>query len=214
MERGDDTRGRILDCAWALAAERRTAEIAVGDVARAAGVSRQLVYFHFKSRAGLLDAMVRRHDHTAGFRTAVVAARAQPPVEALEALLVAWLRYVPTIHPVARSLEAAQIRGEEGGAAWADRMSDLRDAFRLAVLRLDEADKLAEGWTVERAAEWIWSRTHLDTWHHLVVECGWSEADFAERAVRSIVAEVAVPTDPPRQRGARRDGSRRRSPAR
>ena len=37
------------------------------DVARAAGVSRQAVYLHFGSRAGLLVAMARHHDRTSGF---------------------------------------------------------------------------------------------------------------------------------------------------
>jgi AcrR family transcriptional regulator len=212
MERGDDTRGRILDCAWTMAAERGSAELPVGDVAKAAGVSRQLVYFHFSSRAGLLDAMVRRVDHTAGFRAAVTAARERPPAEAFEALLTAWFAYVPHIHPVARALEAAEIRGEEGGAAWADRMRDLRDAFRLALLRLDEDDLLADGWDVERAAEWVWSRTHLDAWHQLVVDCGWSEEEFAERTIRSVTGEVVSGSS--RRRGATSAAGRRRSPAR
>ena len=55
-----------------------------------------------------------------------------------------WLQYVPLILPVARALEAAVITGDEGGAAWRDRMDDIHEAFRLAVERIDGEGRLAE----------------------------------------------------------------------
>ena len=41
------------------------------DIAAAAGVSRQLVYFHYGNRAGLLTAMARHRDEASGFAQAV-----------------------------------------------------------------------------------------------------------------------------------------------
>lgn len=105
----------------------------------------------------------------------------------------AWLGYVPEIVPVARALEAAEISGEEGGVAWRDRMEALRGAFRVAVERVAQDGWLAEGWTVETAADWVWARSHLETWQHLVAERGWSPEDYEERSVRSILAEVLAP---------------------
>lgn len=188
---GMETRSRILEAAWGLVGERRTTVgVTVAEIAAAAGVSRQLVYFHFENRAGLLAAMARHHDAQSGFAGRVAACEALPPEEGIEALLRAWIRYVPEILPVARALAAAEITGEEGGAAWRDRMDSLRDVFRAPVERLAEEGALEEGWTVESAADWIWARGHLETWQHLVGERGWTPEDFEERTVHSILAEV------------------------
>lgn len=190
---GTDTRSRILEVAWGLVGERGTTRaVRVADIAAGAGVSRQLVYFHFENRAGLLAAMARHHDAASGFKERIAACGGLPPVEGLEALLRAWLGYVPEILPVARALEAAEITGEEGGAAWRDRMGSLRDVFRAAVERVERDGRLADGWTIETAADWVWARGHLEGWQHLVVERGWASEDYEERTVRSILQEVVA----------------------
>jgi hypothetical protein len=56
---------------------------------------------------------------------------------------------------VARALEAAAINGDEGGVAWRDRMGDLRELFAAAVARVEGAGRLAEGWTVPAATDWV-----------------------------------------------------------
>jgi AcrR family transcriptional regulator len=186
-----ETRSRILEAAWGLVGERRTTVgVTVAEIAAVAGVSRQLVYFHFENRAGLMAAMARHHDVEGGFAGRVAACEALSPAEGIEALLRVWFSYVPEILPVARALEAAEITGEEGGAAWRDRMDSLRGVFRATVARLAEKGRLGESWTVESAADWIWARGHLETWQHLVVERGWTPDEFVDRTVRSILAEV------------------------
>jgi AcrR family transcriptional regulator len=186
-----DTRHRILDAAWELVRERGTTAVRVADVADAAGVSRQLVYVYFDSRAGLLLAMARHHDARSGFAARVQTSRQLPPRAALESLLRAWCSYVPEILPVARALEAAAGAGALGADAWEDRMSDLRTAFRMAVDRLADAGGLGRGWSAAAASDWIWALSHVANWQHLVVECGWNPTDYTERVVRSVLAEVA-----------------------
>ena len=177
-----DTPTRILETAWDLVTERGTVDVTVGEIAVAAGVSRQLVYFHFENRAGLLTAMARHRDETSGFVEAVAATRRMPPVEGLEHLLRAWCEYMPTIASVARALEVS----DDGGSAWRQRMGELRDALRVAVARVD----LAPGWTVDAAADWAWSRIQPTTWRHLVGERGWTAEQYTERTVRSLLAEL------------------------
>jgi AcrR family transcriptional regulator len=190
---GTDTRSRILDTAWTLVGERGVNAVTLAEIAEATGVSRQLLYVHFENRAGLLVAMARRRDARSGFAGRVADAATLPPVAALERLLRLWLGYVPEILPVARALEAAAANGDEGGSAWHDRMADLLEAFRAAVARVEEDGRLADGWTVRTAGDWIWARCHLATWQHLVGERGWSPGEYAERTVRSILAEVVTP---------------------
>ena len=188
-----DTPSRILDTAWELIRERGTNAVTIGEIADAAGVSRQLVYFHFENRAGLLVAMARHHDRRSGIVERLVATRSLPPVEGLEELLRAWCQYVPEILPVARDLEAAAITGDEGRVVWRDRMGALRETFRIAVGRVERDGRLAEGWTVEDATDWIWARSHLTTWQHLVGERGWSPDYYEERSTRSILSEILTP---------------------
>ena len=72
-------------------------------------------------------------------------------------------------------------------------MADLLEAFRAAVARVEADGRLADGWSVRTAGDWIWARCHLATWQHLVGERGWSPGEYAERTVRSILAEVVTP---------------------
>ena len=188
-----DTRARILDTAWGLVRERGIGAVTVADIAAATGVSRQLLYVHFENRAGLLVAMARRHDVRSGFAGRAAEARSLPPVAALERLLRLWFAYVPEILPVARALEAAATNGDEGGVAWRDRMGDLREVFAAAVERVDQDGRLAEGWTVPSATDWVWARAQPATFQHLVVDRAWPADDYTERAVRSILAEVVTP---------------------
>ena len=114
----NDTKTRILETAWTLVNERGIG-VGVGEIAAAAGVSRQLVYVHFTSRAGLLVAMARHQDARSGFRERALATRELPPGQALDRLVRAWCEYLPEILPVALGLEAALIAGEEGASGLA-----------------------------------------------------------------------------------------------
>jgi AcrR family transcriptional regulator len=191
VSNADATRTRILDTAWRLARERGLAAVTVAQIAAAAGVSRQLIYVHFSSRAGLLVAMTRHQDARTGFRTRAWATRELEPVAALEALVRAWLDYVPEILAVAQELEAALLTGAEAAAAWRDRMGELREAFRVAVERLAGVGALAPGWRVDAAADWIWARCQPSGRVHLVGERGWNEADYVRRTTASILREIA-----------------------
>lgn len=186
------TRDRILTAAWRLAAERGPGAVSMKDVAAAAGVSRQLVYFHYRNRAGLLLAMARHQDQASGFRRRVAATRALPLAEGLEAFLREWCSYIPGLLPVARALEAAYITGDEGGEAWLDRMSELREACRLAVEPVERAGRLAPGWTTDSAADWAWARIQPSAWAHLVGMRGWDPAVFTERTVTTLLAELVA----------------------
>jgi AcrR family transcriptional regulator len=188
-----DTRARILDTAWKLVRERGVEAVTVADVAAAAGVSRQLVYVHFENRAGLLVATVRRHDVRSGFAGRADQAAELAPVAALERLLREWFAYLPEILPVARALEAAAVNGDDGGAAWRDRMGDLREVLAAAVDRVASDGRLAEGWTPAAATDWVWARVQPPAFAYLVADRGWPAGEFVDRAVPSILAEVVSP---------------------
>src|SRR5689334_19178990 len=102
------TRADVLDVAWRVIAERGT-HVSMQEIAAAADLTRQAVYVHFRSRGGLLVALVRRADDRADiharFRRALEIADSR---RRLDAFLRVWLDFVPTIHPVASSLMRAR----------------------------------------------------------------------------------------------------------
>jgi AcrR family transcriptional regulator len=185
-----ETRARILDAAFRRVRDGGTGAVSVKDIAAAAGVSRQLVYFHYGSRAGLLLAMARHRDEGSGFVAAVRDAHELAPVPALEAVLRAWCAYVPDMVAVARVLEAALVTGDEGGSAWRERMGELRQVLRRALERVARDGKLSTGWTAAEAADWAWSRIQPSTYAHLVQECGWTHAEYERRTVASLLGEL------------------------
>jgi AcrR family transcriptional regulator len=184
-----ETRGQILDAAWHRVHQHGASAISVKDIAADAGVSRQLVYFHYGNRAGLLTAMARYRDEQSGFATAVAKAHDEEPIDAIEHVLRAWCAYLPEILPVARALEAALISGDEGGAAWRDRMGELHAIFRAVVRRIE----LSPGWTTETASDWIWARLQPSAYAHLVEERAWTHDQFTEWSVESLMSELTEP---------------------
>jgi AcrR family transcriptional regulator len=187
-----DTRARILDAAWARVLEHGTGGVSVKAIAADAGVSRQLVYFHFRNRAGLLTAMARHRDEAGAFGRGVAAARALPSVAALDRLLRDWCVYLPEMLPVARALEAAHVTGDEGGTAWQERMDELWRVIRHAVRRVAGDGRLAPDWTTDSAADWIWARIQPSTFAHLVHERGWTPEQYTERTVTGLLRELVT----------------------
>lgn len=186
----ETTRDRILAGAWALAVERASVDFTLAEVGRLAGISRQAVYLHFDNRAALLTEMARRVDHTSGFVSGLAASRALPAREGFLEVLRLWFGHLPKILPIARALEAAAMTGQDGSAAYADRMADWRETLRISTAALADSGELRAGWTVAEAADWAWARTHPRTYDHLVTDRGWSPDRVAEQVTGSLLGEL------------------------
>ena len=59
-EAAQETRGRILDAAEAVFHEKGVAHASLAEIAEAAGVTRGAIYWHFKDKADLFEAMMDR----------------------------------------------------------------------------------------------------------------------------------------------------------
>src|SRR5262245_6584279 len=189
MPTATDAKTRVLDAAWTLVARRGSADVTMVELADAVGISRQAISLHFPNRATLLVAMVQRFDQLHGDPEARERRRALPAADAFEAGLRYWFTYLPQILPVARALEAAALGNADGGDAWHDRMQVLRDSLGFYVARLSIQGRLAAGWTVKDATDWVWTRVHPSVWRHLVEERGWRPTTASKRLVQSIMAE-------------------------
>ena len=189
-----ETRERILAATWKLMGKSKDLKVRIADIAAAADVSRQAVYLHFGSRANLLLAAVQYRDSQSPAVSAIrQAVEANPSPAALASFVRAWFEHIPRIQPVAQLLSAASQTDPEAKIAWEDRMTVLRRHSLVLAKRLAADGLLKPEWTVERAADWIWHRTHLDGWRHLVGERGWDAAEYARRVTASLRRDLLAP---------------------
>jgi AcrR family transcriptional regulator len=194
------TRLRLLDVTRQLVA-RQGARVTMVDVAREAGVSRQALYLHFSSRASLFVAVVRHMDEQDGIRRRCERALGKDdPIQALEAFLLAWLRYVVKIQPMASALLASRHDDPDAMAAWDDRMGELRTGFRHATRRLASAGLLRDGLDAGTAADLAWAMTSIPVWEQLTTDCGRTAADVQRRLTRAVITTV-TDAQPPAGRG-------------
>jgi AcrR family transcriptional regulator len=176
------TRTRILRATWRLMEERNGRSVFMRDVAKAAGISRQAVYDHFGSRAELMVATVRYGDEVLGLDERLRRYRAATDgVQRLEAFVEFWGNYLPEIHGIARALLVARETDEAVAAAWDDRMGVVHEACRDIVERLRQDGALAPRWSLDEAADVLWTILSIRGWESLVLERGWPASRYVGR---------------------------------
>jgi hypothetical protein len=93
---------------------------------------------------------------------------------------------------VAQLLSATAKVDPEAPAAWEDPMTLLRGQILVLASRLEESGLLRAPWTATTAADWIWHRTHVDGWGHLIEERSWSDRDFTDAVADSLARDLLV----------------------
>lgn len=162
--------------------ERDGQGVRMRDVADAAGISRQAVYDHFGSRAELMVATARYGDEVRGLDERLRRYRAASGgVERLEAFVEFWGSYIPEIYGIARALLAARETDKAVAAAWDDRMGVVHEACRNIVERLHRDGRLAPEWSLDEAADLLWTMLSISNWESLTLERGWSNSRYVSR---------------------------------
>ncbi len=175
-----ETRARILEATIKMLEERGGRGVRMGDISKAAGISRQAVYLHFASRTELLVAAARYLDETLDSDRRLAPSRsATSGVQRLELYIESWSRYIPEIYSVAKGLLLAQDTDEAAAAAWKDRMLAMRGGCRAAIEALHADGTLAPEWTPKRATDALWTMLLVPNWENLTIECGWSTQQYA-----------------------------------
>lgn len=183
---GRSTRETILDAAVRLFAERGPG-VRLEDIADEAGVSRQTLYVHFGSRAGLLLGLVQQVDASGMLGSLLQQVTEAPsPEKALDAVADLHAEYSPVVYPIARLFISGRHDDEALRVAWDDRMQARRNLYRQIVTRLSEDGVLAPEWTVASAVEVMFALTSWQLWEQLVVDHSWSKADYRDRLGRML----------------------------
>ena len=188
--RKQKTRLNLLNSALRLLVERGYHGVGMEEVARDAGVSRQALYLHFRSKSELLVAMARYHDEMLDVPNIVRPEQeAETALEAIDAGIRAYALIEPQIFEVASVVYAARRTDEAAEAAWQDRMAFRRENVRRAMERLQNEGMLAEGWTVDEATDFAWGLVSMHTYEYLVVERGWTIEQLVDR-LRTMLFKV------------------------
>lgn len=194
--RKERTRARILEAARRLLVARGYHGVGMEEIATAAGVSRQAVYLHFGSKAELMLAMVEHIDLTEGLYEVLEPFRAaRTPLEALDAAVGVEATYEPRIYDIASVLYRARQSDPAAETAWQDRMVRRRSGWRELMEWLQRDGLLAEGWTVDDAADFVWALLSVHVYEYLVVERGWSTEQFADH-LRSVLRRTLLRPGP------------------
>ncbi len=172
------TRTKILNACRALLEGDAGAATRMSDVAKAAGVSRQAVYLHFKTRAELLIALTRHIDSVENVDDRLAASRAATGLDRLDAFIDAWGGYIPVIYPVGRALMAMAPSDEAARLAWEDRMTAMRAGCEAAVKALETANLLSGSVDRTSATDMLWTLLSVRNWENLVQACGWDQAQY------------------------------------
>jgi AcrR family transcriptional regulator len=190
----DPTRDAILDAALRLIESEGAEAVRMEDVARVAGVSRQAVYLHVGSRSGLFLALVERLDATRGLgRLQERLEKARTPMQLLRRALELQAEYFPLIKGVALPIESSRYGDAAVAAAWQDRMDARRKQMRRLVEWFHAESLLLAGLTIDAATDLVWSLCSFTVWHNLVIDCGWTKADYVEHMVRVLAGAIVRP---------------------
>jgi AcrR family transcriptional regulator len=175
------TRELVLDAALALFTEEGATDVRLEDIAKRAGVSRQSVYVHFGSRAGLLLALVQHVDAT-GLLEALMQRIFEAPTspEALDAIVHLHAEYSPAVYPVARVFMLGRHEDEALRVAWDDRMEARRNVYRFVIEWLQRDGLLAPPWSIEVATDVVFVLTSWQGWELFVIDQRWSKEAYLE----------------------------------
>ncbi len=187
-----ETRTRILDATVHMLEKNGGRGVRMGDIAKAAGISRQAVYLHFASRTELLVAATRYLDEILDVDSRLAASRAATSgVERLALYIECWGHYIPEIYGVAKALLLAQDTDAAAAAAWRGRMLAMRDGCRAAIDALHSDGTLAPEWTPKRATDTLWTLLLVPNWENLTDECGWSTQQYV-RWMKTVAERTFV----------------------
>lgn len=175
------TRAAVLDAVWHLLSEGDPEETTMGAVAQRAGVSRRALYLHFASRAELLLALHEHVDQELDLEASLRPVHDAPDaVAGLDAFVAHLARYHPRILPVDRALLRAGDADPDVAAVIAQGEGLWLEACRGITQRLSDEGRLAAPWTVDTAADLLWSYMFPETLERLTVQRAWPVERYGE----------------------------------
>ena len=169
-----ETRTAILDAARALFEAEPYSAVGMEAVAKKAGVSRQAIYLHFASKADLLTALHRRINELDVEPVMRKVWKSPDAVRGLDAFVGSSAQAIPKFMGLFDALSsAARVETVAEETMVPPRESRSTDCERMARWLADDG-VLADGVTVQEAADVLFTVASVPAYEMLVVTRGWS----------------------------------------
>lgn len=189
-----ETRIQILEAARSVFEELGYYDAGLGAVAKTAGVSRQAIYLHFKSKAELLTAL---HLHI--FDTDVLPALERHPIteaasalEALDATIDVDVDVVSKVWRVHEALQMARRQHPEVDETLRPREDDRYRGLLDVGNRLEREGALPAGIQAPMFADMLWGLLGVGTYRNLVLERGWSLEQYRQWVRDTIRLQIGA----------------------
>lgn len=173
----------------------------MGQIAKAARMSRQAVYLHFADRGELFIALARYTDEKRGLEREIQHIRDAPNgLEAIRRMVSLQARSNPTIWPIARMFEAVRRSDPEVERPWQDRLKHRLIGCHQIMRRVEKEGELSPDISLDVAGDLLWTLTSLRMWEDLVLLRGWSPEKYEEYIydliLRSLTKQGAITSEP------------------
>jgi AcrR family transcriptional regulator len=193
------TRARILDAASSLIVEGGYHSISLDGIAEKAGVSRRTIYDQFGSKRGVLEGILKRMAEEGLPELLAEVRQAKDPIEALRKAIPLSVALTDRNARMVLIFYAQAINDPDFRAAWNYAEQNRWNNLRHIVEWLAMEDKLAEGWTLDHATDWLHSLTSYRLHDELVVSRGWTHEEMAQMLMRDITAVLLAEVDNPQE---------------
>jgi AcrR family transcriptional regulator len=184
----EQARQAIIETALEMARSQGIASLTMAHVAAACGLTRQGVYWHFKTRTSMLEAML---DHFyATLPNSELMFTGMPDAtaeESLEVMMRAWLAQLPQVSPVLLALHDAALTDPEAQEVLAARHKAIATVIENVYLRRFVTEGLVgPDFDTRGAAEMMVVLGSPTVYQQMTGIFGWSH----ERSVDDIVGKV------------------------
>jgi len=195
-EAADDTRASILASAKFLFGRKGIDRVTIAGIAAKAGVAGSTVYAVFKSKEGILRALMEQSLFGGQFQSALkILADVSDPVEMIvltprvaraiyesESSDLGLLRNMSGVSPVLRKIE------QEFEHTRYDMQED-------RIRRLFAARRAKKGLSVDDARRILWMYTSRDVYRMLVIDGGWTPQYYQDWLSDTLLSMLVEPAD-------------------
>jgi AcrR family transcriptional regulator len=189
----EDTRRRIIKAARDLIESSGYSNISLDRIADAAGISRQTIYVQFGSKLGVLSAMVDEIDN-AGLQELFSSVReSTDPVELMRRIIPQNIDFMHENARIFRIFRAQAVSDPDFRSVLDERMALRFGNIHRLVQWLHHEGKLAAGWTVDEAAEWLATFTGFHTYDEMVNQRGWTLDHLNARLLETVETVILAP---------------------
>ena len=191
--RASETRRRILSAAKSLFGERGIDRVTIDQLSAAAGVSSPTIYALFRSKSGILRALI--DGVFFGNDYAALAEKTKSTDDPIELLQI-----TASISRVIFDTEKEEIGLMRGSSAFSPELKSVEVKFERMRLDLQKArakllvktSPAARAMGLAKVRDVMWMYTGRDIYRMFVLECGWSSDEYEDWLARTLIRALTT----------------------